>query len=132
MEINITKFYNEAFPKDYSASVMEIGNNAGKETWQAANDDSEDYMMLDNTDKLDAMREHIKLFGAWDDREICEMSDMGLNALLIQMISGDIRESCLNEDRNDWVGYQEESEAGQTSGRMFVGNLGEVYYYVGN
>jgi hypothetical protein len=130
MEINITKFYNEAFPKDYSASVMEIGNNAGKQTWQAANDDSEDYMMLDNTDKLDAMREHIRGFGAWNDNEISEMSDIELNALLIQMISGDIRNCCLNEDRNDWVGYQEQMNDGQISGRIFVGNFGEVYYYI--
>lgn len=28
MQINITKFYNEAAPMDYSASVAEIGWNA--------------------------------------------------------------------------------------------------------
>lgn len=31
MQINITKFYNEAAPMDYSASVAEIGANADSE-----------------------------------------------------------------------------------------------------
>jgi len=132
MEINITKFYNVSYPKDYSSSVMEIGNNAGKATWQAANDDSYEYMMLDNIDKLDAMRYYIEDLGGWHRSEISAMSDIELNSFLIQMISGDIRESCLNEDRNDWQGYQKESEAGQISGRILVGDLGEVYYYIGD
>lgn len=132
MEINITKFYNEACPKDYSASIAEIGNHAGAYTWCVAQGDSEEYMMLDNIDKLDAMRAHIKGFGAWDNYKIAAMSDTDLNALLIQMISGDIRESCLNENRNDWQGYQKQAEAGQVSGRMFKGDDGEVYYYLGD
>lgn len=32
MEINITQFYKEACPKDYSASRAEVGNNAGQYT----------------------------------------------------------------------------------------------------
>jgi len=31
IEINITRFYNEAAPMDYSASIVEIGANAGRE-----------------------------------------------------------------------------------------------------
>ena len=40
MQINITRFFNEACPRDYSASAAEIGENAGADTWRAACDDS--------------------------------------------------------------------------------------------
>lgn len=92
MDINITKFYNEAAPKDYSASVAEIGWNAGADTWRAACDDSADYMMLDDDDKRDAFRQHVRSFGAWSDEEIAAWTDIELNALFIQFVSGDMRE----------------------------------------
>ena len=36
MEINITRFFNAAAFRDYSASVAEIGNNAGARYFLAA------------------------------------------------------------------------------------------------
>ena len=128
MEINITKFYNAACPKDYSASVAEIGNNAGVATWQAATDDSEDYMMLDTEDKRIEFRQYVRGFGAWDDKEISRWTDRELNALLIQMISSDIRESCLDDNRNAWEEYEQSDNAG----RLFKGTDGEIYYYIGD
>lgn len=38
MEINITTFFNNAAPMDYSASIAEIGDDAGPSTWRAANE----------------------------------------------------------------------------------------------
>lgn len=104
MDINITKFYNEAAPIDYSASVAEIGANAGRDTWNAAMEDAPDYDMLDTDEKRDALRAHIRGFGAWSDEEIAAWSDTELNALFIQLISGDIRHNetdriCTDEDR---------------------------------
>jgi len=90
-DINITRFYNEAAPMDYSASVMEIGANAGRDTWQAAVEDAPDYNLLNNDDDRDEFRAHVKGFGAWSDEEIAAWSDTELNALFIQLISGDIR-----------------------------------------
>ena len=54
MEIIITEFYNMANPFNYSASVAEIGDNAGYITWTAAKD--AEFNMLDNPDKLQEMR----------------------------------------------------------------------------
>ncbi len=133
MEINITRFFNEAYPSDYSASVAEIGNNAGADTWRAACDDSADYMMLDDDDKRQAFREYVKGFGAWDDEEIAEWSDIELNALLLQMISGEIREFRELAD-SDWQQWQELAERGQVTGNLYSGSLstdGKVYYYIG-
>ena len=97
MEINIARFYNEAAPMDYSASVAEIGQDAGPSTWRAACEDAPDYNMLDTDEKRDAFRQYVKGFGAWSDEEIGAWTDVELNALFIQFVSGDMREG--NTDR---------------------------------
>ena len=135
MELNITRFFNEAAPMDYSASVAEIGNNAGRYTWRAACDDAPDYSDLLNTEyKRQAFRDYVKEFGAWHDEEIATWNDTELTALLIQFISGDIREAGIGpeSDADEWIEYQERSENGQISGRIFKGNDNNVYYYIGN
>lgn len=132
MELNITRFFQDAAPMDYSASQAEIGEDAARSTWQAACDDSEDYMMLDSEEKREEFRRYVKGFGAWSDDEIRAWSDSELNALLIQMISGDIREGSLDTDDPDWDQYQKDSEEGRVSGRIFKGDDSQVYYYVGD
>ena len=131
MEINITTFFNEAAPMDYSASVAEIGSDAGRETWRAACEDSEDFMLLDSDEKREEFRRYVKTFGAWSEDEIKAWSNIELNALLIQMISGDIREGDLNTDNPDWDKYQKESEAGHISGRIFKADDSRIYYSIG-
>lgn len=111
-EINITRFYNEAAPMDYSASIAEIGSDAGPSTWRAALDDAPNYNMLDTDDKREAFRTYVKSFGAWEDEEIAAWSDLDLNALFIQMVSGDMREG--NTDR------------------LYVGDDMQAYYYIGD
>lgn len=125
MEINITKFFNEAAPMDYSASVAEIGNDAGPSTWSASNEDSHDYFMLDTDEKREAFRNHVKGFGAWSDEEIAAWTDTELNALFIQLVSGDMREAGLHAGMTieDWQEYQRLSEEGQCSGNIFGGPL---------
>jgi len=124
-EIDITDFFNNAAPMDYSASVAEIGNNAGADTWQAAVDDSGDYPLLDNDEKRDAFRKYVCGFGAWNDEEIAAWSNAELNALLIQFISGDMREAGLHADMSvdEWQEYEKECERGQCSGRIYGGLL---------
>lgn len=130
MELNITKFFNEACPKDYSASVAEIGNNAGADTWRAACDDSEEYLLLDNDEKREAFRQFIDGYGAWNGQEIAAMTDTDLNALLLQFISGDIREFI--GDKWDWSEYEKQCSEGNASSRLGIGTDNEVYYYIGS
>jgi hypothetical protein len=131
MEINITRFFNEASPMDYSASVAEIGSNAGAYTWQAACDDSSDYFMLDDDEKRDAFRLFVKESSGWTEEEIKEWSDIELNALFIQWVAGDIRE-CFEWDCDDiWANYAELSEAGTVSGNIFRADDGQIYFYLG-
>jgi hypothetical protein len=133
MELNITHFFTNAVLMDYSASVAEIGNDAGRATWLAACDDSDDYPMLDSDDKREEFRRYVKGFGAWSEDEIKAWSDKELNALLIQMISGDLREGHLDVDEPpDWEKYEIDSEAGRISGRLFKGDDEQIYYYIGD
>jgi hypothetical protein len=125
MEINITQFYNDANPATYSASVAELGNNAGRITWNNAVQRSAlGSMLLDTPDKLEAMRAWARSGGGWDDAEIAAWSDVELNALFIQFASGDIRE----KGGMSWEEYQTASDAGQASGALFEGIDGEIYY----
>jgi hypothetical protein len=128
VEINITKFFNESCPRDYSASMCELGNGAADITWRAAVDDSEDWMFLDDDDKRDQFRVFVRSSGGWSDDEIAAWSNIELNALLLQWIAGDIREG-LEWDCNDvWANYQEMSEAGQVNSNLCRADDGQIYW----
>lgn len=132
MEINITKFYNEACPMDYSASVAEIGVNAGRDTWEAAKEDAPDYNFLDTSEKVDAFKSFALDSGGWDQEEIDAWTSIESNALFLQWVAGDIRE-CLEWDVDDvWVNYQEMAEAGTVPSRLFKAEDGQVYFDIGN
>ena len=128
MEINITDFFNNAHPADYSASVAERGENANTETWNAAC--NADFMLLDNQEKLSAVKEHFKSFGAWDEDEIANWSPNEINALFIQLISGDMREANLDgkATKNEWDDYENDENQ---SHNLFLADE-QVFYYVGN
>lgn len=132
MQINITQFYNEACPMDYSASVAEIGQNAGADTWQAAKDDAGDWNMLDTEEKRQAFRDWVKPFGGWTEAEIAEWTDVELNALFVQWVAGDIRE-CLEWDVDDvWANYAEMSQAGQVPSNLWRDDSDEVWFSLEN
>lgn len=132
MEINISRLFqsDEYSPRDYSASVAEIGANAGQITWQAAMES--EYNFLDTQDKLEAFRDHIQGFGAWSDEEITAWNVTECNALFVQLVSGDIREAGLDVDNPDWDEYYKLCENGQASGNLFKGVDGNIYYYLGS
>jgi hypothetical protein len=132
MELDITRFFTEACPMDYSASVAEIGKNAGPDTWRAACADAGEYNLLPDDDARQEFRDYVKTFGAWTVDEIAAWSNDELNALCIQMISGDIREGDLDTEEPDWEEYERQSEAGRVAGRIFKGVDGKVYYYIGS
>lgn len=129
MEINITSLFTsgEYCPRDYSASVAEIGNNAGKITWQAAMES--EYGFLDTSEKLDAFRDHIRGFGAWSEEEISAWNVTECNALFVQLISGDIREAGLDVDNPDWDEYEANDNI---SHNILQGIDGNIYYYLGS
>lgn len=132
MEIDITHFFHTAAPMDYSASVAEIGASAGADTWRAACEDAADYPeLLDTEDKRQAFRDYVRGFGAWDDSEIAAWSDSDLTALLMQFIAGDMREGNIGPDVDNWAEYERSAEQGTIAGRLYRGDNGRIYFYIG-
>lgn len=122
---------------DYFASVAEIGRDAGPSTWRAACDDAPDYPLLDTEEKRDAFRRFVRDSGGWTDEEILVWSNDDLTALLIQWVSGDMREPVgfeLGPDTTpeQWADYREQSESGHCSGRIWRNDDGRVYFYIGS
>lgn len=135
MELDITQFFATAAPRDYSASVAEIGASAGADTWRAACDDFEEYPLLDTDEKREAFRAFVRASGGWEDTEIAAWCDAELNALCIQWVSGDMRNvpgikmgPGMNE--NDWRDVEDMQHKGTIPGRIFRGNDGKIYFNI--
>lgn len=128
MEINITRFFKQANSHDYSGSIATHGPNAGPDTWNAALSDFQVHPLINSNSKRAALRTYLAGFGAWGDSEIKAWGNAELNAIFLQLVSGDINESGLDVSAPDWAQYQADSQAGQISGAMFLADDGNVYY----
>lgn len=131
MELNITRFFYEGDAFEFSASRMELGENHGPITWQNACNAYPHFYILNNKDKRAAFRKHALGFGAWEKDEIASWSERELNALLLQMIAGDIRDTGMDPAEWDWDDYEKLAEAGTYSGRIFKGSDDQIYYTIG-
>lgn len=131
--LNISRFFNEAAPRDYSASIMEISQTAGADTWRAAIEDSEEYLLLETAEQRAQFRKYIQGFGAWDKEEIDSWTNTELNALCIQMVSGDLRQANLTPESgpDDWERYERRATRGEIAGNIYRNDKGEVCYYIG-
>jgi hypothetical protein len=134
MEINITEFFYNECPRDYSASVAELGRDAGKLTWDYSNEYVEENPppMINSPEQIDNFKDYIETFGAWERDEIEAWTNTELNALFIQLISGDMREYQDDVETWDWEEYEKLCEAGQCSSCIFKGTDNQIYYYVGS
>ncbi|MDE2097484.1 MAG: hypothetical protein KGL39_09585 [Patescibacteria group bacterium] len=132
-EIDITDFVHSADPCEYSASRMELGDNAAPITWRNAVDAHDEYQLLNTEDERESFRAYVKTFGAWTAEEIAAWNDAELNALFIQLVSGDLRESGLpsHPKAKDWRAYARLCDKGQISGRIGPGDNGRIYYTIG-
>lgn len=130
MEINITSFFNEVAPRDLSASVAEIGRDAGAYTWQASMEASAETMLLDTPEKRDAFRAWVGEAGAWSDEEIAAWDAVQLNALFLQWIAGDMREMGIDEPGADvdWAQVERLQHEGQAPSNIFRADDGQVYF----
>jgi hypothetical protein len=133
-EIDITDFIKGEDPSEYSASAAELGQNAGRITWNNAKREASHKPLLNAPGELDAMRYWMKDSGAWDEAERDAMTDEELNALFIQLISGDIREMGLDKcdiEDFDWEEYQEHASQGSVSGNIYQSS-DRIYFYLGS
>lgn len=114
----------------FSASCAELGDNAGRITWQNACN-AVDQINLTPEEILEA-KDYIRTWGAWEDEEIDAWTDEETKALIIQSAAGDYREAescCWSDELNDidWQGeYRKQAEAGRISGNLYFAD-GKLY-----
>lgn len=125
MELNITEFFNNECPRDFSASCAEIGQDAGRVTYSAAKETAPEYNFLDTPEKQEAYRENLRSLGFGDDAD--KFSALELNAIFLQDISASIRDFEI-DGGIDWSEYYELSEQGVLSGALFQANDGRIYF----
>ncbi len=129
MEVKITELFKEKEGfSQLSGSVFELGDNAAKITWDNCLDKAEEEAFLISLpEEIAALKRFILDTGGWDTEEIDSWSLQELNALFIQLIAGDVRESegLTNED---WELYEKEIEVGRVAGYIFKGIDKEIYY----
>lgn len=132
MKIDISEFFINEEPALYSASKAELGEDAGKITWNAALDAP---TLLTKAKQIAAWRRYVKGSGAWSKDEIASWDDQHCNALFVQYVSGDIREAeslCTNSrNKMNWAKYERLSETGVISGNLFKGTDGHIYFLIG-
>lgn len=129
MEIEITEFCKQEDPFFYSASASEMGQDAGRVTWNNALNCS--LMLLDSQEKQEAFKEWVKGFGSWDDKEISGWDSNETNALFVQFISGNMRDMGVDEcmpDDFDWQEYEKDCEDGRVSSEIFQAEDGKIYF----
>ena len=139
MEIDITSIVLDVGTWPLSGSVATHGPNAGPRNWAAALEEAKRTVLLDTPEKLDALRDYMREFGAWDDAEIDAWSDVECNAMFLQSISLDMREAGMDEvdwsdeaeARDAWAEIEADQQQGIISSNICRGDDGRFYFYLG-
>lgn len=127
MQINITAFFTaQIAPMDLSASIAEIGANAGAYTWAASVEAAQDLQLLTTPGELGAFRQFAQSSGG----EFDDSTDW--QALFLQWIAGDLREMGVRRstDTIDWAEVEQLQEDGQCPINIFRGTDGQMYFDV--
>lgn len=136
MELNVTRLAVDGDLPEFSGSIAERGPNAARETWANANAEAAERPLIETPAQVQKVRDFFGEFGAWDKAERDAWTPTEVNALLVQYISGDLRElqSLAAGDGPgdiDWDEAEALSERGTCAGYLFS-TAGEVYAYIGS
>lgn len=125
--VDITNFLARECMRDYSASVAEIGANAGAYTWQACTENAPDWNFIP-ADKLEYFREWLAHWGAWDRTEISAMPDDHLQALCLQWIAADARNTGADKPEADWTVIRADQESGRIPSSIYRTDDGRIFW----
>ena len=134
MEINITSLLTEDLFQ-FSHSQAEGGENAGRNTWNAAKGEAATAPLLSTPEQLQSLRDYVRGFGAWDAEEIEAWDEVECNALFLQLVAAETREAgwdSLDEAEGE-EGSLVNSRTGERAeaGRIYRGDDGNLYFYLG-
>lgn len=129
MEIDVTHMVENADDMiELSGSVMEHGANAGQVTWRNSIEQGKKAPLLKTDEAREAARDHFAEYGAWSKEEIDAWSDDELQGITCQDVAAAIREMEVAETYEE---YQALCEDGTCSGRLYKGDNGRWYFYLG-
>ena len=130
MEIDVTDFLASTDCSMLSGSVVELGTNAGRITWQNSIDAVKGFNPLPDGAALHEFRDWLRPWGGWDDAEIATMSDEHLRALCVQWIASDWRE-CFGDRESsnaDWSDYETRASEGQCPSSFYRDDTGRTFW----
>lgn len=132
MQVCVTALVRNIEPCECSASAAELGQDAGRITWNNSVEAGKLWGVLDTPEKLEAMREHLRGFGAWEDEEIAGWDAEKLNGFLAQSVAGWMREGGLPPSPSDadWQEYETRADQGTAPAYLYRGGDGEAYVYL--
>lgn len=135
MELNITRIFRElGDPARYSASVAEMGPDAGRITWARSVDRAQQLQPLSSAAEIEAWRRLVVSSGGWTRDEVDASAESELQALCLQWIAAEMRECNIGPDStdDDWLEYERLSSEGQVSSRICRGDGGLVFFDIGD
>jgi hypothetical protein len=126
MEIDITHMVEDADEMPMlSGSQAELGDNAGSLTWKNSCAYGEEHPLLTTDEQRDAARKHFREYGAWTDEQIAAWSERELQGIICQDVAAAIRE------REAYDNDDAFTASSTTSGRIYRGDNGRWYFYLG-
>jgi hypothetical protein len=135
MDINISTFWGEFCPSDYSASAAEIGQSAGADTWRAAWEHRNEWPVLPNADAIDAFLAMVRSSGGWSDDDIRKWTNADVRSLALQWLASDMRDvfqlrfgQRIDPASIDWPAVRARMESGQVSGSFYRADDGQVFW----
>ena len=114
---------------ELSGSAIEHGQNAGHITWNNSVAYGREHPLLTTDEQRNAARAHMREYGAWSDEVINAWSEDVLQAVICQDVAAAIREMEVAVDYED---YKRLCEDGTCSGRVYKGDDGRWYFYLGS
>jgi hypothetical protein len=131
MEIDVTDFLASTDCSMLSGSVVELGDNAGRITWQNSIDAVKEFNPLPDDAALQEFRDWLRPWGGWSDDEIAAMSDEHLRALCAQWIASEWRE-CFkwpeHADGPDWAFYEPMASDGRCPSSFYRDDAGRIFW----
>lgn len=104
MELNVTPLFSH---EEHSAdsiynNIMSLGNNAGQITWENALDLADHIRLIKGKAAKKEVIDVLEGYGAWTRSEMSKWTMKELNALVFQLITGDMDEAMYSAKIEDW------------------------------
>ena len=145
MELNVTQIVTahlDGNPPAHlcSGSMAELGNDAGRVTWENSGDLADRLPgFLETETELQEVRDHIKEYGAWDGEEIAAFTPRDLRAFIVQEVMAEIRHLESSDiDLEDFTEEEFQEATENEGGRLYKGDVpessgfGDWFFYVGS